>query len=95
MGSAIVRRLKNECCEILTADHRALDLTDQHATESWLAQTRPHAVFLAAGLVGGIYANSTYAADFITKNLAIALNGICGAHKVGVKKLLALGSSCI
>jgi GDP-L-fucose synthase len=71
-----------------------LDLTNQ-ATEDWLEQKRPDAIFLAAGLVGGIYANDTYPADFFANNLAIALNVIRGAHKVGVKKLLALGSSCI
>ena len=56
---------------------------------------RPDAIFLAAGLVGGIHANNTYPADFIANNLAIALNVIRGAHAIGVKKLLALGSSCI
>ena len=95
MGSAIVRRLSKERCQILAADRLALDLTNQKATEDWLAQMRPDAIFLAAGLVGGIYANNTYPADFIANNLAIALNVIRGAHMVGVKKLLALGSSCI
>lgn len=95
MGSAIVRRLAGEGCEILAADRQSLDLTDQYATEAWLARMRPDAVFLAAGKVGGIYANATYPADFIADNLAIALNVIRGAHTVGVKKLLALGSSCI
>lgn|ERR1700688_1152869 len=95
VGSAIMRRLASEACEILTADRQTLDLTNQDATEQWLAQMRPDAIFLAAGLVGGIYANDTYPADFITNNLAIALNVIRGAHMVGVKKLLALGSSCI
>src|SRR5262245_53026893 len=95
MGSAIVRQLANEKAEILVADRRELDLTNQQATEDWLAQMRPDAIFLAAGLVGGIHANNTYPADFIANNLAIALNVIRGAHRVGVKKLLALGSSCI
>jgi GDP-L-fucose synthase len=95
VGSAIVRRLASEGCEILIADRKSLDLTNQRATEDWLNQNRPDAVFLAAGLVGGIHANSTYAADFIADNLAIALNVIRGAHAAGVKKLLALGSSCI
>jgi GDP-L-fucose synthase len=95
VGSAIVRRLATESANILIADRRSLDLTNQKATEDWLAQMRPDAIFLAAGLVGGIYANNTYPADFIADNLAIALNVIRGAHKVGVKKLLALGSSCI
>lgn len=93
-GSAIVRRLAAEGCELLTAERQALDLTDQRATEQWLAANRPDAVFLAAGHVGGIYANDVYPADFIVDNLAIALNVIRGSFKVGVGKLLALGSSC-
>lgn len=95
VGSAIVRRLASEGCEILVADRQTLDLTNQQSTEDWLARTRPDAIFLAAALVGGIYANNTYPANFIVNNLAIALNVIRGAHAVGVKKLLALGSSCI
>jgi GDP-L-fucose synthase len=95
VGSAIVRRLSSEGCEILTADRRALDLTRQVDTERWLEELKPDVVFLAAGLVGGIYANNTYPADFIGDNLAIALNVIRGSFKANVKKLLALGSSCI
>src|SRR5262245_46345045 len=94
-GSAIARRLARENCEILTADHAAVDLIDQQAAEGWLEREKPDAVFLAAGRVGGIRANSTYPAAFIAENLAIALNVIRGAQKIGVKKLLFLGSSCI
>jgi GDP-L-fucose synthase len=95
VGSAIVRRLAAEKCEIMVADRQSLDLTDQKTTEKWLTQNRPDAVFLAAGLVGGIFANNTFPADFIANNIAIALNVIRGAHAAGVRKLLALGSSCI
>ena len=95
VGSAIVRRLGQEGCEILTADRRTLDLTHQRDTEAWLEQMKPAAVFLAAGRVGGILANDTLPADFIVDNLAIALNVIRGSFRTGVKKLLALGSSCI
>ena len=94
-GSAIVRRLMKEGCEILTVSRLVLDLTRQAETERWLSQMRPDAVILAAGHVGGIFANDTYPADFITDNLAIGLNVIRGSFKAGVKKLLALGSSCI
>lgn len=94
-GSAILRRLQSEGCEILTADRRALDLTRQGDTEDWLAEHKPDAVFLAAARVGGIYANDVYPADFIVDNLAIALNVIRGSYQAGVKKLLNLGSSCI
>src|SRR6187551_584507 len=94
LGSAIVRRLASEDCEILVASREVLDLTNQQVTETWLERHRPDAIFLAAGLVGGIYANATYPADFIANNLAVALNIIRGAHATGVKKLLALGSSC-
>ncbi|MDO9413969.1 MAG: GDP-L-fucose synthase [Pseudolabrys sp.] len=95
VGSAIVRRLAQENCDILVADRQSLDLTDQHSTEAWLSRTRPDAIFLAAARVGGIQANSSYPADFIADNLEISLNVIRGAHRAGVKKLLALGSSCM
>jgi GDP-L-fucose synthase len=94
-GSAIVRRLASEGCEILTATRTELDLTQQSATEAWLTRYKPDAVIVAAGHVGGIYANDAFPADFITDNLAIGLNVIRGSYKAGVKKLLALGSSCI
>jgi len=95
IGSAIVRRLAGTGCQILVAEHQALDLTDQGATERWFAENEPEAVFLAAGRVGGIHANQTFPADFISDNLAIAINVVRAAHRFGVKKLLALGSSCI
>jgi GDP-L-fucose synthase len=60
VGSAIVRRLAQENCEVLTADRAVVDLSDQRATENWLERARPDAIFLAAGLVGGIHANNTY-----------------------------------
>jgi GDP-L-fucose synthase len=94
-GSAIVRRLATEGCEVLTVDRRDLDLRQQEPVERWLAQHRPDAVINAAGQVGGIYANDTFPADFIVDNLAIGLNVIRGAFNAGVTKLLALGSSCI
>ena len=94
-GSAIVRRLSSEDCEIVTVDRKQLDLSRQSDTEGWLQKMAPDAVFLAAGHVGGIYANDTYPADFITDNLAIALNVIHGSFKAKIKKLLVLGSSCI
>ncbi len=94
-GSALVRRLAGEGCDILTADRKSLDLTDQAETERWFDGHKPDAVFLAAGRVGGIYANETYPADFIADNLAIGLNVVRGAFRAGAKKLLSLGSSCI
>ncbi len=94
-GSAVVRRLASEGCEILTVARADLDLTQQTATEGWLARHKPDAVILAAGHVGGIYANDAFPADFIADNLAIGLNVIRGSYKAGVSKLLALGSSCI
>ena len=94
-GSALVRRLATENCTLLTAERAELDLTDQQATEAWLSENRPDVVINAAGRVGGIYANDRFPADFIVDNLAIGLNVIRASYKAGVKKLLALGSSCI
>jgi GDP-L-fucose synthase len=95
VGSAIVRRLASEDCEVLTVDRATLDLTRQAETERWLAETKPGAVFLSAARVGGIHANDTYPADFMADNLQIAVNVIHGAFAARVRKLVFLGSSCI
>jgi GDP-L-fucose synthase len=95
VGSAIVRSLQSENCEIITVDRKAVDLRRQEAVFDWLASSRPHAVFLAAARVGGILANDTYPADFLYDNLAIQNNVIRGSVEAGVEKLLFLGSSCI
>jgi GDP-L-fucose synthase len=94
-GSAILRRLQQEACEVLVIEHRALDLTRPDETENYLSATRPDVVVMAAGRVGGILANDTYPVDFLVDNLAMALNCIRVSHLVGVQKLLFLGSSCI
>ena len=95
VGAAIVRRLKYEGCEVLTAARRDVDLTNQRETERWMEAARPDAVFLCAARVGGIYANSSFPAEFIAANLAIGLNVLRASYRVGVAKLLNLGSSCI
>ncbi len=95
VGAAIVRRLERERCDILCAPRLELDLRHSEAVERYMAQTKPDAVFAAAGKVGGIRANSTFPAEFLADNLAIALNTIDAAHRSGVKKLVYLGSSCI
>lgn len=83
-GSSIVRHLAGEGCEILTVDRQTVDLTQQSSVDAWMENAKPDAVFLAAGRVGGILANSTFPADFIAENLAIALNVIRAAHATGV-----------
>jgi GDP-L-fucose synthase len=95
VGSAIVRRLGSEACEIVTASRSELDLGDQRAVAHWVAEHRPDAIVLAAAKVGGILANDTYPATFLRDNLAIELNVIDAAHAAGVEKMLFLGSSCI
>jgi GDP-L-fucose synthase len=94
-GSAIMRRLERENCDIIYAPRRELDLRNSEEVDRFVAQAKPDAVFVAAGKVGGIRANSAFPADFIADNLAIALNTIRSAHRHGVKKLVYLGSSCI
>ena len=96
VGSAIVRRLKTGGYgNIITRTHAELDLTRQEAVKDFFAREKPEYVYLAAAKVGGIGANSTYPAEFIYENLAIALNVIEASRRYGVKKLLNLGSSCI
>ncbi len=94
-GSAIVRRLGQEPCEVLVAERRDLDLTRQEATENYFRSTRPDVVVMAAGRVGGILANNTYPVEFLAENLAMELNCIRASHMAAVQKLLFLGSTCI
>lgn len=94
VGSAIVRRLASENCEVLTSD-RSTDLREQAAVRDWFAANRPDAVVVAAAKVGGILANDTYPAEFLYDNLMIEANLIEAAYRQGAEKLLFLGSSCI
>ncbi|CAA6605298.1 bifunctional GDP-fucose synthetase: GDP-4-dehydro-6-deoxy-D-mannose epimerase and GDP-4-dehydro-6-L-deoxygalactose reductase [Rhodospirillaceae bacterium LM-1] len=95
VGAAVLRRLASEDCEILTASHAELDLTRQQAVEDWMAAKKPQAIIMAAARVGGIHANESYPANFIYDNLTIETNIIHAAYRLGVEKLLFLGSSCI
>ena len=95
VGSAIVRRLASEDCEILTVGRDEVDLRNQAQVNAWMEQARPDAVFLAAAKVGGILANDTYPADFLYDNLMIEANVIEASYRNPVAKLLFLGSSCI
>ena len=95
VGSALVRRLGEEDCEVLTAGREKVDLRRQADVEDWLAEHKPQAVIVAAATVGGILANDTYPADFIYDNLMIEANVVEGAHRADVEKLVFLGSSCI
>lgn len=95
VGSAIMRRLANENCTIVTADRSELDLRDDRAVKDWLGSAKPDAVILAAAKVGGILANDTMPLPFLLDNLRIQNAVINGAFEQGVSKLLFLGSSCI
>ncbi len=96
VGSAIVRRLAREGCRrVLTATRDQLDLRDQAAVNYWFRAHRPDYVFLVAGTVGGIMANSTRPAEFIYDNMMIHATVVHAAHMYSTRKLLYLGSSCI
>ncbi|MGH6973690.1 MAG: NAD-dependent epimerase/dehydratase family protein, partial [Stellaceae bacterium] len=95
VGSAVVRRLGNAGCTVLTAGRAEADMRRQDAVEALLRKLKPDALFVTAATVGGIMANSTRPAEFLYDNLMIAGNLIEAARQTGVKKLLYLGSSCI
>jgi GDP-L-fucose synthase len=95
VGSALVRRLQAEGCELLTAPRQKVDLRRPDLVESWMREHRPQAIFLAAARVGGIHANSTRPAEFIYDNLMIQGNVTEAARRCGVEKMILLGSSCI
>jgi GDP-L-fucose synthase len=96
VGSAVLRRLEQEgASRVLTATREQLDLRDQAAVNYWFRANRPEYVFLVAGTVGGILANSTRPAEFIYDNMMIHATVVHAAHLFPVKRLLYLGSSCI
>ena len=96
VGSAVVRRLLDLGYQnIVTATRSQLDLRDQMAVNYWFRANRPDYVFLVAGTVGGILANSTRPAEFIYDNLMIHATVVDAAYRHDVSKLLYLGSSCI
>jgi GDP-L-fucose synthase len=96
VGSAILRGLKaHGANSLLTVTREQLDLRDQAAVSYWFRANRPEYVYLVAGTVGGIMANSTRPAEFIYDNMMIHATVVHAAHQFGVKKLLYLGSSCI
>ena len=96
VGSAIVRRLiEAGFSDIVSRSSEELDLRDRTSAFAFLEQERPEVVFLAAAKVGGILANDSYPADFLSDNLRIQLNVMDAAHKFGVERLVFLGSSCI
>ena len=95
VGQALVRRLASSGSEVLTVERSKLDLRRQADVEDWISQNKPEAVFIAAAVVGGILANDSRPAEFIYDNLAIEANLIHAAAKLGVQKLMFLGSSCV
>jgi len=96
VGSAICRRLEHlGYTNVLTATRDQLDLRDQAAVNYWFRANRPEYVYLVAGTVGGILANSTRPAEFIYDNMMIHATVVHSAHLFGATKLLYLGSSCI
>jgi len=96
IGSAIVRRLQNQgFTNLLLAPHKELELTDATQVELFFDEHCPKYVVLAAGKVGGIVENQNFPADFMNTNLAIQLNVLKAAHRVGISKLILFASSCM
>lgn len=95
VGRALIKRLKNEPCTVLTANREQLDLRDENAVQEWFEEKKPDAVILAAAKVGGIFANDTMPVPFLLDNLRIQNAVIAAAFNHQVEKLLFLGSSCI
>ena len=96
VGAAVVRRLRQGGFNnLLLASRTELDLTNQDAVNRWFADNRPDVVVFAAAKVGGIHANSTYPAEFLYQNLAMASNTVHAAWQTGTQRFLFLGSTCI
>jgi GDP-L-fucose synthase len=96
VGSALMRRFQAEgFLNLVTRDRSALPLMDESAVVKFFIEEKPAVVILAAAKVGGIKANNDFPVEFLLDNLGIQNNVIHSAHRMGVRKLLFLGSSCI
>lgn len=95
VGSALVKRLGQEDCRVMTVCRKQVDLTSKDAVFNWIKVQRPDAIIIAAAKVGGIHANNSAPVDFLQANLEIQTNIISAAHAYDVSRLLFLGSSCI
>ena len=96
VGSALIRRLESEgFSNLLVRDRSKLDLRNESTVRKFFAEERPDVVILAAAKVGGIKANKDFPVEFLLQNLQIQNNVIDSAYKIGARKLLFLGSSCI
>lgn len=95
VGSAVVRRLGSEDCDVITVGRDIVDLKRQAEVEAFLRDTRPDAIVMAAAKVGGILANDTRPAEFLYDNLMIEANIVQAAHEADVNRFLFMGSSCI
>lgn len=96
VGSALLRKFESEgFANLVVQSHNQLDLTDRSATFDFILESKPQVIVVAAARVGGIMANSTYPADFLSENLQIQVNLLDAAVAVRVPRLLFLGSSCI
>ncbi len=91
VGSALVRRLASEDCELLRLPRRAIDFRNQATTSAWIKATRPDTLFLAAARVGGIAANTASPASFLYDNMMIEANIIHAAYEAGVERLVFFG----
>lgn len=94
VGSALLKKMKEEECSVLSPTRQDLDLSSQSAVEEWVNHYKPQVVFLLAARVGGIHANQNFAAEFIYDNLIIQTHVIHACWQNNVEKLLFLGSSC-
>ncbi len=94
-GSAIVRRLKREDCNVVTVEKKIVNLLNRNQINKFFQREKPEIVINAAGKVGGIAANINYPLDFIQDNITIQDNIFRASYDIKVRKLIFLGSSCI
>jgi len=94
VGSALIRSLATEECDVVVTSRSELDLSDGPKVRSWLKKNKVDFIFHAAAKVGGINANQIHPGDFIRENLQTQVNVIDGARETGVKKLIFVATNC-
>jgi len=98
LGSAVVRQLnkKNYSNIYAVSKDTGFDLLNTQMVDDFIINIKPDYLFMVAGLVGGIQANSQRQADFLYQNSLMILYTLESLKNHSPKtKILYTGSTCI
>ncbi|MCR6491744.1 GDP-L-fucose synthase [Cellulomonas sp. P24] len=94
-GRAVVHELKRSGYEAIGVDSARADLTRKEQAEELLETIHPDYVIHLAGRVHGLMGNIHSQGDAFYDNIQINTNVVEASRKVGVEKIVAMGSTAV